>query len=123
MWQPALIELHNNRLMPLASRDYRFEYQLPKDSTGLKLITKGRYHIQTERQHQMLMNKYGLTTNDPYHFTVYERTAPLTSNLPEAFGRTNLAGGHSCVLSSRSLSDLYNAIVTDPAPIMLHTGA
>jgi hypothetical protein len=88
LWQPAIIELHDNRLRPLASRDYTFEYQLPKNSTGLKLIAKVRYHIQSERQHQMLMKKYGLTARDPYHFTVYERAVPLTSNLTEAFGRT-----------------------------------
>jgi hypothetical protein len=85
LWQPAIIELHDNRLMPLASRDYTFEYQLPKDVTGLTLITKVRYHIQTERQHQMLIDKYGLTAPDPYFFTVYERTVPLTGNLADHF--------------------------------------
>jgi hypothetical protein len=85
LWQPAIIELHDNRLMPLASRDYTFEYQLPKDVTGLTLITKVRYHIQTERQHQMLIDKYGLTAPDPYFFTVYERTMPLTGNLADHF--------------------------------------
>ena len=34
MWQPAIIELHDNRLMPLASRDYTFSYRLPKDIAG-----------------------------------------------------------------------------------------
>jgi hypothetical protein len=85
MWQPAIIELHDNRLMPLASRDYTFEYQLPKDSVGLKLITRVRYHIQTERQHQMLIDKYGLTAKDPYNFIVYEGQVPLTGNLTDAF--------------------------------------
>ena len=88
LWQPAIIELHDNRLMPLASRDYTFEYQLPKDVTGLTLITKVRYHIQTERQHQMLIDKYGLTAPDPYFFTVYERAVPLTGNLAEHFKQT-----------------------------------
>lgn len=88
LWQPAIIELHDNRLMPLASRDYTFEYQLPKDVTGLTLITKVRYHIQTERQHQMLIDKYGLTALDPYFFTVYERAVPLTGNLADHFKQT-----------------------------------
>jgi len=102
MWQPAIIELHDNRLMPLADRDYTFEYQLPKDSAGLKLITKVRYHIQSERQHQMLIDKYGLTAKDPYHFTVYERQMPLTGNLADSFEQTGpntrlacAAPGHS----------------------------
>ena len=34
MWQPAIIELYDNRLMPLASRDYTFIYRLPKDIDG-----------------------------------------------------------------------------------------
>lgn len=71
--------------MPLASRDYIFSYRLPKDSAGLKLTTKVRYHIQSERQHQMLMNKYGLTAPDPYFFTVYEQAVPLTGNLAAHF--------------------------------------
>jgi hypothetical protein len=33
----------------------------------------------------MLINKFGLTANDPYHFTVYEREVPLTANLAQAF--------------------------------------
>ncbi len=88
LWQPAIIELHDNRLMPLASRDYTFEYQLPKNVTGLTLITKVRYHIQTERQHQMLIDKYGLTAPDPYFFTVYERAVPLTGSLADHFKQT-----------------------------------
>jgi hypothetical protein len=86
MWQPAIVELYDNRLMPLASRDYTFDYKLPADVTGLKLKALVRYHIQTEKQHQMLIDKYGLTADDPYRFTVYEREVPLTQNLAEAFG-------------------------------------
>lgn len=102
MWQPAIIELHDNRLMPLASRDYVFEYQLPRDSAGLKLITKIRYHIQAERQHQMLIDKYGLTAKDPYNFTVYEQTAPLTGNLTEAFGQNAQDTRLACAVPNHS---------------------
>jgi len=83
MWQPAIVELYDNRLLPLASRDYVFKYDLPKQLEGLKLKTRVRYHIQSERQHQMLINQFGLTANDPYHFTVYEREVPLTSDLAQ----------------------------------------
>lgn len=85
MWQPAIVELYDNRLMPLASREYTFEYEVPKDSAGLKLVAKVRYHIQTERQHQMLIDKYGLTAKDPYNFIVYEQAVPLTGNLADHF--------------------------------------
>jgi hypothetical protein len=85
MWQPVIVEWYDNRLMPLASRDYTFSYRLPKDAAGLKLKARVRYHIQTEGQHQMLIRKFGLTADDPYFFTVYEREVPLTANLATAF--------------------------------------
>jgi hypothetical protein len=85
MWQPAIIELYDNRLMPLASRDYTFIYRLPKDIDGLRLQTKIRYHIQSERQHQMLVKKFGLTANDPYFFPVYELDVPVNGNLTAGF--------------------------------------
>ena len=65
-------------------------------------IAKVRYHIQTERQHQMLIDKYGLTAKDPYNFTVYERAAPLTGNLTEAFGQNAQDTRFACVVPSRS---------------------
>jgi hypothetical protein len=96
MWQPAIVELYDNRLMPLASRDYTFEYEIPKDSAGLKLFAKVRYHIQTERQHQMLIDKYGLTAKDPYHFTVYERAVPLTGKLADHFQNNGPSSHRAC---------------------------
>jgi hypothetical protein len=85
MWQPAIVELYDNRLLPLASRDYPFTTRLPKEIEGLRLIARVRYHIQSERQHQMLINKFGLTAKDPYHFTVYEREVPLTADIASTF--------------------------------------
>ncbi|MCS6897916.1 MAG: cytochrome c family protein, partial [Nitrospira sp.] len=85
LWQPAIVELYDNRLMPLASRDYIFDYHVPREGGDLRLGVKVRYHILTERQHQMLIDKYGLTAHDPYSFTVYERTAPLIGNLTASF--------------------------------------
>lgn len=102
MWQPVIVELYDNRLMPLASRDYVFTYQLPKDIAGLKLITKVRYHIQSERQHQMLIDKYGLTAKDPYNFTVYEQEVPLTGNLAKHFEQTVPNSHMACPDSSHS---------------------
>ena len=102
LWQPAIIELHDNRLMPLASRDYTFVYQLPKDVAGLTLTTRVRYHIQTERQHQMLIDKYGLTAPDPYFFTVYERAVPLTGNLADHFKQTVPDSRMACAAPNHS---------------------
>lgn len=102
LWQPAIVELYDNRLMPLASRDYTFEYAVPKDSGGLKLLTTVRYHIQSERQHQMLIEKYGLTAPDPYHFTVYERVVPLTGNLADHFEKNGPSSHMACADPSHS---------------------
>jgi hypothetical protein len=84
MWQPAIIELYDNRLLPLASREYQFGYRLPEQAEGLILKTRVQYHILTDQQHAMLRTKYGLTGNDPYRFVVYERAFPLSDNLAAA---------------------------------------
>jgi hypothetical protein len=102
MWQPAIIELYDNRLMPLASRDYTFTYRLPKELAGLKLKARVRYHIQSERQHQMLINKFGLTAKDPYNLTVYEREVPLVGDLAKHFEETSRELHLACAASGHS---------------------
>lgn len=86
LWQPAIVELYDNRLLPLASREYSFRLRLPKDLDGLKLRATVRYHIQTEGQHEMLKKRYGLTADDPYFFTIYEREVPLAADLTARLG-------------------------------------
>ncbi len=88
MWQPAIVELHDNRLLPLASREYTFTYRVPAKLDGLKVRARIRYHIQSEHQHQMLIDKFGLTANDPYFFTIYEREIPLTGDLTTRLAET-----------------------------------
>ena len=88
MWQPAIIELYDNRLMPLASREYEFVYRLPDHGQGLILKTRVQYHILTDKQHKMLQTKYGLTGDDPYRFVIYERSFPLTSDLAAALNNS-----------------------------------
>ena len=46
--------------------------------------TRVQYHILTDKQHEMLQTKYGLTGNDPYRFVVYEREFPLSESLAKA---------------------------------------
>ena len=81
LWQPVIWEVYDNRLLPLASRDYRFSYALPQDATDWKVHMRIRYHILTDGQHEMLRESYGLTEDDPYVFTVYEREYPLNEQL------------------------------------------
>jgi cytochrome c554/c'-like protein len=81
MWQPAIVELYDNRLLPLASREYRFTYRMPAESEGLALKARVQYHILTDGQHEMLRSKYGLTASDPYRFEIYAREFPLTGDL------------------------------------------
>ena len=97
MWQPAIVELYDNRLLPLASREYQFAYQLPVQAEGLKVKTRVQYHILTDKQHEMLQTKYGLTGNDPYRFVVYEREFPLSGALAEVLSESNQLFSRSAV--------------------------
>lgn len=87
MWQPAIVEVYDNRLLPLASREYRFTYRMPAESEGLALKALVQYHILTDGQHEMLRTKYGLTANDPYRFEIYAREFPLTGDLATVLSR------------------------------------
>ena len=81
LWQPVIVEVYDNRLLPLASRDYAFEYEMPEHEKGWIVQARIRYHIQTDGQNQMLRDQYGLTADDPYVFTIYEREFPLDVTL------------------------------------------
>lgn len=84
LWQPAIVELYDNRLLPLASQEYRFSVRMPGPGRRSTLKTRLQYHILTDDQHAMLRTKYGLTADDPYAFTLYEREFPLTEGLAVA---------------------------------------
>jgi hypothetical protein len=84
LWQPVVVEVYDNRLLPLASREYTFSYRMPEQAAGLTLKALVQYHILTDDPHEMLQTKYGLTAGDPYRFTIYERAFPLTHELKAA---------------------------------------
>jgi hypothetical protein len=48
-----------------------------------------QYHIQTDKQHEMLQTRYGLTGNDPYRFVLYEREFPLSGALAAVLNEGN----------------------------------
>jgi hypothetical protein len=81
LWRPVILEVYDNWLLPLASRERTVDYHLPKPSAGLTLKTRVRYHILTEGQHGMLREQYGLTGNESYALTLYERDLPLSAGL------------------------------------------
>ena len=88
LWQPVIVELYDNRLPPLASRDYRFTYRMPGSSdviAGLKLQVQVRYHILTDKAYQTLKTRYGLQGDHPYSFVIYERAVPLSGPLSAEF--------------------------------------
>ena len=84
LWQPVIWEVYDNRLLPLASRDYQFTYELPEEAKNWSVQARVRYHILTDDQHEMLRERYGLTGNDPYRFTIYERNFPFDETLSVA---------------------------------------
>ena len=81
LWQPVILEVYDNRLLPLASRDYQFSYQIPDARSDLVLEARVRYHILTDGQHAMLRETYGLRSDDPYRYTIYTRQFPLSEKL------------------------------------------
>jgi hypothetical protein len=91
LWQPVVLEVYDNRLLPLASRTYTFTYRLPERMAGFTLTARVKYHILTDGQHEMLVARYGLTGDDPYAFTIYERDFPLSERLAAALA----ASAHS----------------------------
>ena len=84
LWQPVILEVYDNRLRPLASRDYQFTYQIPEERPDLVMEVRVRYHILTDDQHVMLRESYGLQSDRPYRYTLYKRRFPLGENLERA---------------------------------------
>jgi len=88
LWQPVIVELYDNRLPPLASRDYRFTYRMPGSSdviAGLKLQVQVRYHILTDKAYKSLKTRYGHQGDHQYSFAIYEREVPLSGPLSAEF--------------------------------------
>jgi hypothetical protein len=81
LWQPVIVDLYDNRLPPLASRDYRFTYRTPEPAEGLKLQVLVRYHILTDKAYETLKTRYGMQGEHPYNFTIYERIVSLDGPL------------------------------------------
>ena len=77
LWQPVIWEVYDNRLLPLASREYQFHYDMPAEGKDWVATIHIQYHILTDGQHEMLQERYGLTADDPYRFTIYQRHFPL----------------------------------------------
>jgi hypothetical protein len=102
LWQPVIVEVYDNRLLPLASRDYTFEYEVPEDTTGWSVQARIRYHILTDDQHQMLRDEYSLTADKPYVFTIYEREFPLGPTLSVALEEQEIDPRVGCALPSRN---------------------
>ena len=108
LWQPVVVEVHDNRLLPLAGREYKFTYRMPEPAAGLTLKTLVRYHILTDGQHEMLQARYGLTADDPYRFTIYERVFPLSSELTAALGVAAYDPRMACAVDGKGKTR-YNA--------------
>ena len=84
LWQPVILEVYDNRLLPLASRDYEFSYDIPAARSDLVLEVRVRYHTLTDGQHSMLRETYGLRSDAPYRYTIYTRQFPLDETLETA---------------------------------------
>ncbi len=101
LWQPVILEVYDNRLLPLASQDYTFTFRLPETPQGMTITARVRYHILTDGQHEMLRTKFGLTAHDPYSFTVYEREFPLDQDLSPMLDQASVDPRLACVVEGR----------------------
>jgi hypothetical protein len=81
IWRPVILEVYDNRVSPLKSRDYRFATRIPFMGTSRSLRIQVKYHILTEKAHNKLRTHYGLVDDLPYFFTIYEREIPLTEDM------------------------------------------
>ena len=77
---------------------------LAKILSGLLALARLVYFSYTsEKQHQMLINKFGLTAPDPYFFfTVYERAVPLAGNLTAHFDQAPANTAMACAAPRHS---------------------
>ena len=82
IWWPLIIEVYENRLTPLTSRDYTFRYRLPDNPEDLRLRAVVRYHIMKDKQYKMLQSDYGLSIEVPYVFTIFEQEVRFDEPLP-----------------------------------------
>ena len=92
IWKPFIIEVYENRLMPLAYRDYLFRYRLPKKMEGLKMRTMVKYHIMTDKQYRKLQTDYGLSVEVPYVFTIFKKEVRLGEPIPRTAARRDPSG-------------------------------
>jgi hypothetical protein len=107
LWQPVVLEVYDNRLLPLASRAYTFTYRLPQRTEGLTLKVLVRYHILTDGQHDMLQAKYGLTAGNPYRFTIYERSFRLAGELTAAPAEESAGRPMACLAGEQQESPYH----------------
>jgi hypothetical protein len=71
----------------------------------LVLAGFGYLYYTSEKQHQMLINKFGLTAPDPYFFTVYERAVPLAGNLAAHFDQVPADTAMACAAQPNTTPD------------------
>jgi len=76
IWKPIIIEVYENRIPPLASRDYHYAVTA---RPGYKLKVTVGYHILTQRQKRRLIHRYGLPPDTVDHFDLAEWTVDLGS--------------------------------------------
>jgi hypothetical protein len=113
IWQPVIWEVYDNRLAPLASRDYTFRYRLPSSNKAGEPVTLRatvRYHIMTEKAYNMLIRKYGLTADDPYVFTIFEKKVQLPgsfADMGQELLRVKKAKRHS--VDSKTCNEVHHS--------------
>ena len=117
IWRPIIIELFQNRIPPLQSRDYYLHYRMPERSRAEEMTVHAKvtYHILTERAYEMLQQQYGLTVEVPHVFTIFEETVPLTS-----YGTTQVHAGEQRVVQLSCIDEPH--VSAPPSSLTMHGG-
>ena len=97
IWRPVIIEIYENRIRPLESRDLLLTVRMPEPARaeGMTIHAKVSYHIMTDKANRLLRTKYGLTEEKPYAFTIYEEAMPLTTHRPMVAAAAVEPGAHA----------------------------
>lgn len=79
IWKPVIFEYYDNRLKPLEKRDFLFNYPLPSKGETLTLEARVTYHLMTPRAHKRLIEKFGLSKDDPtpIETVLFDEKVPL----------------------------------------------
>ncbi len=78
IWKPIMIELSDNRIAPLETRNLLLTIPSNLKTQGLKVEVEGIYQILTERARKKLVSRYGLKEYPPVRYRFVKKIFDLS---------------------------------------------